>query len=273
MLKSRVLRRCSWLVCWIIVCCSTVSAQKASLKILPGERISYGVYFNWHFLWVNAAEVTFRADTIRYAGKPAWKLGAEGHTLKAYDLLYSVRDTFSSILGFPDFTPIHFSRSVHHGGASSFQSYQFNTAKGTAKFIAKADGQPTVEKQIECKSSVYDVLSEAYRFRRYNFGELELEQSVRFSMLVDDKVSQYTFRYKGLEAVKTRNGRQFNCHKIAVWMQEGEFFPEGEVMYIWFTADRNKIPLMVETKIRIGSVKVVFLDAKSLPFPLNSEIH
>ncbi len=221
---------------------------------------------------MNAGEVTFTADTLTRGGQKQWLLKATGHSLKAYDWLYSVRDTFFTYLSYPDFQPNYFYRSVNHAGAFSRESYLFNHPPGkTAYFHESKSGSP-INSTIPYQAGVNDVLTQAFQLRNYKFDRLKDDELVRFKMLTNDKTSELYFRYKGMEPVKTRNGRKFNCHKVAVPLVKGDYFPEGEEMYIWFTADQNHIPIMVETNIRIGTVKAIFLDAKSVTFPLNSEI-
>ena len=90
-------------------------------------------------------------------------------------------------------------------------------------------------------------------------------------MLVDRKIDDLYVRYLGIENVKTRNGKEFRCHKVSVYLLQGDFFPEGEYMKVWFTDDQNHLPVQVETEILVGSVKALLLDTKSLKYPLTSE--
>jgi hypothetical protein len=92
-------------------------------------------------------------------------------------------------------------------------------------------------------------------------------------MLVDKQVDDLYFRYLGTEIVKTRNGKKYRCQKVSVYLLQGDFFPEGEYMKIWFTDDRNHVPVQVETEILIGSVKALLLETKSLKYPLTSLIN
>ncbi|RKD92115.1 uncharacterized protein DUF3108 [Mangrovibacterium diazotrophicum] len=250
-----------------------LTAQTQKFVFSPGEEISYGAYYNWHFIWVNAGEIVFKADTLNRGGEKEWLVEATGHTYKAYDLMYTVRDTFYTYLSYPEFEPRYFYRAVNHGSSSSQQYYKFNHPTGQTTYFHDSEDTDPVHTKFAYKKGIHDILSQAYQFRNYDFDKLTKDELVKFDMLADDKVSEFYFRYKGIETVKTRNGRKFKCHKVSVWLMEGEFFPEGEDMYVWFTADDNHIPIMVETKIQIGSVKALFLDAKSLTFPLKSEIN
>ncbi len=269
----RLAHRASLIVTWVFLGWGTVAGQGTKLAFSPGEEISYGAYYNWHFLWVNAGEVTFKVDTTIQKGSKEWLVKATGHTYKAYDLFYTVRDTFLTYLTYPGFQPRYFYRAVHHGSSNSWQSYEFDNPTGKITYFDDGSHSDLVHKELPYREGIHDLLSQAYQFRQYDFDNLKKDQSVKFKMMTDDKVAEFYFRYKGKEEIKTRNGRRFMCHKVSVWLIEGEFFPEGEDMYVWFTADQNHIPIMVETKIQIGSVKAIFLDAKSLTYPLNSEIH
>jgi len=43
-------------------------------------------------------------------------------------------------------------------------------------------------------------------------------------------------------------------------------------MTVWVTDDRNRIPIIVEARILIGSVKAVFTGAEGLRHPITAEV-
>lgn len=249
-----------------------VASQNIENPFSPEEKITYGAYYNWHFIWINAGEVIFSADTTQYHNQPAWDFKAIGKTYKTYDLFYSVRDTFESYVTLAGFEPLWFRRAVNHGKGHSIHQYEFS--KGTNQIISNIQrgNRPSSLRTIPYQTGILDLLSTAYHFRSYNFDEMTKGQKVNFTMLVDNKTEDLFFRYLGKEEVKTREGRKFNCHLLSVWLLEGDFFPEGEYMKIWVTADKNQLPIMVETQIKVGSVKAIFIDAENLKNPLSSEI-
>lgn len=249
-----------------------VVAQKNELPLVPGETILYGAYFNWHFIWINAGDVQFTCDTFQYRNQRTWHLKALGKTYKAYDIFYTVRDTFESILSYTGFEPLWFRRVVNHGKGHSLHEYHFSPyEKKIISYIDREHEKPFAD-QLNYSTGVHDILSSAYRFRGFKFDSLKTGQKVNFTMLIDNKIEELYFRYLGTEKIKTRNDREFLCHKVSVWLFEGDFFPEGEYMKIWFTADQNRLPVLVETKILVGSVKAVLLKEQKLKYPLTSEI-
>jgi hypothetical protein len=249
------------------------SAQKDHYPFVPGETARYGAYFNWHFIWINAGDVLFKCDTIKYEQQKAWRLKAVGKTFKAYDILYTVRDTFESILTYPGFDPLWFRRAVNHGHGHSLHQYTFFPKEGKIISRIQHEDEKPIPGQLTWSKGVHDLLSSAYYFRGYEFEKMKKGQKVNFKMVVDNTSEELYFRYLGTEKVKTRSDREFLCHKVSVWLLEGDFFPEGEYMKVWFTADQNRLPVMVETKILVGSVKAILLNEQKLKYSLTSEIY
>jgi hypothetical protein len=59
----------------------------------------------------------------------------------------------------------------------------------------------------------------------------------------------------GRETIKTHQGKKYRCIKCSALLVQGTIFKGGEDMTLWVTDDENKIPVLVEAKILIGSVK------------------
>ena len=247
-------------------------AQKQDNPFAVNESARYGAYYNWNFIWMNAGEVSFFCDTMQYRDQKAWHLKAMGKTFKTYDIFYTVRDTFETFLSYPGFTPLWFKRIVNHGRGSSSHEYDFFPEEGKVVSHIHREKEDPFTSQLPYIEGIHDLLSSAYYFRGFDFDKMKSGEKTNFKMLVDNKNENLYFRYLGIEEVKTRNGRKFRCHKVSVWLLGGDFFPEGEYMKIWFTADRNRLPVMVETTILVGSVKGILLDATNLKYPLTSEI-
>jgi hypothetical protein len=249
------------------------SGQNPDYSFKSGEYALYGAYFNWNFIWIQSGEVVFKADTVQYKKQTAWHLKAVGKTFKAYDLIYSVRDTFETFCKYDSFQPIDSRRVLNHGNENSVHQYSFDYSSGKINARIQQEKKPLYQASLPIQENTFDLLATAYYFRKYDFSELFVGQKVPYRMLVDRKVDDLYFRYLGTEIVKTRNGKKYRCQKVSVYLLQGDFFPEGEYMKIWFTDDRNHVPVQVETKILVGSVKALLLETKSLKYPVTSLIN
>ena len=257
---------------FVFISTESASAQSFEYPFKSGENARYGAYYNWHFIWVQSGEVQFRADTLQYKQQEAWHLKAVGKTFKAYDLLFSVRDTFETYSNYATFDPIYSRRVLNHAKQNSVHQYWFDPASGKIETQIRQEKKPVYHASLTAPENTFDLLATAYNFRKFDFNKLFVGQKVPYRMLIDRQVADLFFRYLGKENVKTRNGKAYRCHKVSVYLLQGDFFPEGEYMKIWFTDDKNHLPVQVETEILMGSVKALLLEPKSLKYPLTSQI-
>lgn len=252
---------------------SNCFAQEQNFPFSDGEYGKYGAYYNWNFIWIYSGEVEFFTSREKYQSQDCWYFRALGKTFKAYDLLYAVRDTFECYASTKPFRPLYFRRAMNHGGKSSAHRYIFDYKRGQAYSLIRRHNEKMFRDTLDLGQNTYDLLSTAYYFRGFDFNRYHTGQRISYRMLVDNAIADLYFRYLGTENVKTRNGRVFRCHKISVKLMQGDFFREGEYMKVWFTADRNQIPVQVETEILVGSLKVLLLETKLHRYKLESEIH
>lgn len=246
--------------------------QTLDYPFKSGEYAKYGAYYNWHFIWIQSGEVAFSADTLHYNNQKAWHLKALGKSFKAYDLLYTVRDTFETFSNYNTFCPIFSRRAMNHSRESSMYQYWFDNPDGKIKVKINEASKPVFNGSIPSEENTFDFLSTAFNFRKFNFNKLFIGQKVPYRMIIDKQIADLFIRYLGKETVKTRSGNEYQCHKVSVYLLQGDFFREGEYMKIWFTDDKNHLPVQVETEIRIGTVKALLIEAKSLKYPITSKI-
>ena len=93
-------------------------------------------------------------------------------------------------------------------------------------------------------------------------------------MIIDGKIYPLYIRYLGKENIRTHDGKQqYKCIKFSVLLVEGTIFKGGEDMNIWVTDDENKIPVLVESKILVGSVKAYLNTTQGLRNPTTAKIN
>jgi hypothetical protein len=63
-------------------------------------------------------------------------------------------------------------------------------------------------------------------------------------------------RVLGRETIKTPAGK-FNCVVIEPLLKAGGIFKNNGRLVIWLTDDERRMPVLMKSKVAIGSVKVV----------------
>lgn len=229
---------------------------------LPGERITFKVYYSVIGLYVDAGTAEFSVTREQFNNKPVYHVVAEGNSNPRYDWIFKVRDRYETYMDTSSLLPLRFVRSVNEGGYKKQEFVTFNHQSGKA---TSTNGIFTVPKCIQ------DVISAVYQARNINFSTYKPGDKIPFSLFLDDKVYDIYVRYMGTEEVKTRYGR-FKAIKLKPMLIKGNVFSGGEKMTLWVSNDGNHIPLRIESPISVGSVKVDMMGYANIRYPFSSQI-
>lgn len=235
-------------------------AQKSNCSISNttfknGEELYYEVYYNLGPIWVAAGDVTFRIESNNFQNKKCYRFTGAGQSFKSYDWVFKVRDKFESIVDSESFRPLKYLRDTKEGGNATFNLNYFNNTKNLAYTFYKNNNKELIKDTVDITSCTYDVMSMIYFARTIDYTIHKPNDIIPISVFLDAKTfnNQY-IRYLGKGVLKTELGT-FNCIKFSPKLIAGTIFKEGDEMIVWVTDDKNKIPLLVETPIVVGSIK------------------
>ena len=78
----------------------------------------------------------------------------------------------------------------------------------------------------------------------------------------------------GREICRVPQKGRFRTIKLACEIGTSESFSlvDGVEFFIWLTDDRNKIPVLFTSPIKIGSVRAYITSYKGLKYPLDSRV-
>lgn len=236
-----------------------------------GEELTLTVSYTWFFVWTDVGEVTFTAKVDEKLGRNAYHLHAYGKSFPFYDWFFKVRDVYESWVDQITLQPIYFNRSINEGGYTKENEYVFDWENNNVKARIRRKGRENRFYNIAIEPSTYDVVSAIYYSRCLDFSNLEPFKSFPIRVVLDREIFnvKYTFlqreekMVKGIGSIKTL--------KFRVELIAGDVFKEGQYLYVWVTDDSNKVPLYIESPIRVGTIRVRLTSYKGLKAPLNSE--
>lgn len=235
-----------------------------------GERVSFRAFYNWGLIWVNAGDVEFSVSDTTYLDKPTLHLKAVGWSLKQYDWFFKVRDRFESIVHPTTIQPYWFERDTHEGRYKAYNRYVFNRADSVLDIISHTSDRPFKREFLPLPDCTFDVLSAIYYCRNIDFNRYAVGDKIPLTMGVDDEIFNLHIRYMGKERLTTRSGEVYNTIRFKVMLVEGTIFKGGEDLEVWVTDDKNRVPVLVDAKILVGSVKAVLTGAEGLLYPMEA---
>ena len=258
------------LACFIYLTCFTILSYaqcRIDTKAFGhGEEITYDAYYNWGFFWLHAGEVDFKVTSQKYNGRDVYHLYAYGTSFKSYDWIFKIREKYQSYVDPETLMPLWYERDVTEGTYTAFEDYKFDYQNNLIHTYIQKRQKPAVVGTLPLTPCLFDVMTAVYYFRSVDFSKYKAGDKIPINMILDSQTYDLYIRYLGKEEVKTRNKQKYKCIKFSVQLVEGSVFKGGEDCIIWVTDDKNKVPVIVEAKILVGSVKAILNKTKGLKY-------
>ena len=227
----------------------------------PIEKLAYMGYYNLGFIWIKAGKFEFtQVPSPKYPD--AQYLEAVGYTTPTWDGIFMIRDTLYSHFDNNTFKPYEFSRKAHEGNYHKTFDYRFDYQDSVIYGDINRIGRWQKNDTTQMVPNLYDMLSIAWYTRGLDFTKFAVGEKIPINIFLDSEICELYVRYLGTEKFKLA-GTKHTCYVFAPLLVAGEVFKGGENMKIWVSADENRIPLMVESKILIGSVKGILIPQES----------
>ena len=237
-----------------------------------GEKLSYNVYYNWGFIWVSAGDVEFLAKDTVIKNKTFWHFVSTGTSYESYDWIYKVRDRYESIALKIDLEPLYYKRKTSEGNYKVNNKYVFRKKEGVVYTFTENTDSPYKKDTLEYKDCLFDVLSATYFTRCIDFDNIDKSKSIPIKTLIDNEIITIEVKYIGKEIIEDKEERKYNTIKFSTTVVEGSVFKAGEEINVWVSDDENKIPLLIEAKILVGSVKVYLSKKENIKYEFKSLI-
>lgn len=233
-----------------------------------GERLTYIIHYKWLGIRtdVGTAEVVLQDGGMR-DGRRLLHPVASGSTYKFWDAFFKVRDLYESMFYEDSVRPVYFHRDIHEGKYTiqNFYDWDDSTHAISARVIRKGGAVDTVLPGHEC---TFDLLTLFYNARNMDLEALEQGVNHPVSFAIDEEIFDIYFRYIGREEKKIPGIGKFRTLKFAAKVVAGEVFTGEQEMYIWVSDDMNRVPLLFESPILVGSVYGRLSGWEHLRYPL-----
>ncbi|MEM1215176.1 MAG: DUF3108 domain-containing protein [Bacteroidota bacterium] len=225
------------------------------------EEIVYKIYYNWNFVWLSAGEVVFRVldDGDEY------HLSAKGRTYKSYEWFFKVRDDYDTYINKETMLPRLSIRDIHEGNYRRYDKVTFDQTGRTATSLKGKTRDDATAESFNLDGCMHDILSIMYLLRNVDASTMNVGDKLPIEIFFDRETFPLQVKYLGdNDNMKIKGQGRFRTHTFSPQLIAGEVFKEGDEMTVHVSKDKNKIPLMIESPVSVGSVKVVLKSYKNL---------
>lgn len=256
---------------WWVTCIS-LHAQCAAKNeaILPGERLTYELKFNWKFIWVNAGEAKMDLLPVTYQNKPCYQTTLLAVSNKKVDFFFKMRDTLTCITT-ERLEPVYFRKAAEEGSRYTIDEVHFGYKEG--KCIVEQQrirmGRDTVAVKDTLEQCVFDMLSILLQARSFDATSYKVGDKILFPMATGVRVEEQTLIYRGKKNFKAENDVKYRClvFSLVEYDKKGK---EKEVITFYVTDDKNHLPVRLDLYLNFGSAKAFLQTIEGNRHPLTS---
>ena len=211
-----------------------------------GEKLTFDIGYGF----INAGYATMEvAELIDYNERPCFLVTSTANSNKFFSSFYRVEDKVTSIVDGVGIFSWFFEKKLSEGNYRALKKYSFDQLNRRVFYDKDT---------IEVPPYVQDALSALYYVRTQ---ELKVGQSVFVENFTDGKKYPLEVKVHRKEIIKVKAGK-FDCVVVEpLLLSSGIFKHEGKLT-VWLTDDRLKMPVLMKSKVLVGSISAELTDYK-----------
>jgi len=232
---------------------TAVSFQPLTLAFQPGETLMYNV--SWSNILTAGTAVMEVKDKTLPDGKSVLEFIVTGRSTGVVGKIYPVTETAMSVFDPFSMQSLSYSVREQYGKKVRRRVVVFDREQRTV--ISKLNDDTPVT--VDVPDQVQDCLASLYYLRTRE--DLAIGKIIVIDVLDSEKNWSVEFQVLGREKLKTLLG-EFSTIKVRTYPKyKGAFQNKGEV-FIWLTDDSRKVPVLIKSKLKVGSFVLTLAEMK-----------
>jgi len=244
---------------------------KDNLRIIRNESFSGGEVLKYkiHYGPITAGEATIDVSPKlhRINGRMTYKATVTGKTSGSFDLITKVRDTWQTYMDTAALVPHRFYRNIQEGSYRKNETIDFDHYNNTAVVSVKRKSDPRKTTTHTIQENAQDLVSGFYYLRTIDYTNMKEGDKFIIPGFFDEENFNMEVTYKGRETVETKAG-DIKAVKLVPTMPENEVFDGKNAVSVYISDDKNKVPVLIQAKMFIGSIKVDLYSYRNLKHKL-----
>lgn len=209
-----------------------------------GEKLTFDINYGF----INAGSATMEVRRlIEYEGRPCYQIVTEAFSNSFFSSFYRVEDRVESIMDATGLFSWRFEKNLREGGYKSDRQYALDQRNNLV--VYKGD-------TIEIEPFAQDALSTIFYVRSQ---PLEVGTSLYVDSFVDGESYKLEVQVLGREKITVDAGT-FDCLVVEPITQSVGLFKHEGRLKVWLTDDRLRMPVLMKTKVVVGSISAELVD-------------
>jgi hypothetical protein len=233
----------------------SLSASAQNYRTIPnnyfqrGEKLEFRIAFHSALTGnITAASATVEVtdENRKFDSRDTYHVVGYGKTTGFIEMFYQIEERFESFIDEKALVPHYFIRKTRENNYRKTENVIFKHKEHIAVSESSVKNVP---------ANIQDIFSAFYYARVIDLSKSKPGAEFPVPFYLDDSVYNSKLVFVGRETVKTKLGK-FSCIKVKPMVATGYVFDDPYPVTVWVTDDQNRIPVRIESKLSVGSVRI-----------------
>lgn len=235
-----------------------------------GEQLSYDLYIKFAAT-IKGGYATMSTENIKYEGKDAYKMTLISESQGFARKIFELSDTLACVTT-KGILPLAYFKDAHEGGDYTKERLTYSYPGGNnvkIRAIRHKNGTFRFDESLDFSGCTYDLMSVLFYARTLDYPHMKIGTETKVNFVTGRSKVSMRIVYNGKESVKANDSKKYNCMKLTLYIQDDAFDGGKEAMKVYITDDDNRMPVKLETKLKVGSTRAVLKGYKGVKHPVN----
>ena len=236
-----------------------------------GEVLQYDLHIKLA-ISTKGGQATLSTRQVSYDGKDAYKMTLTSSSQGFARKFFKMDDTLSCIMS-KDLVPLAYLKDAHEGGDYTKERVGYAyPGNGTvkARSIRHKNGEFRFDETMEFKNCTYDLLSVVFYARTLDYSTMKKGDKKNVDFISGRKKLSMQIVHDGTEKEKAADGKKYDCIKLVLKISDDAFENEEEAMKVYITNDDNRLPIRMDSKLKVGSTKALLKSYRGNLYPVKT---
>ncbi|MDR0295436.1 MAG: DUF3108 domain-containing protein [Prevotellaceae bacterium] len=248
----------------------TYTADELAFK--AGERLTLVANYKWGIISADVGEATMSLEKESFRDTNYYVARIFVTTYKFWDNFFRIRNIYEGRFDTRTLRPYYFHCDISEDDYRRLNTIYFDDRNYTIKASVKQNKKAKKDTVLQGTATTYDLISLFFNLQNLDFSDLKEGKIYPFSFVIDDEIFNLYYRFIGREEKNISGLGRFRCLKFAAKVVAGEVFTGDSDLVLWITDDENRIPLLMQSPIKVGTVSARLSKYANLKYPLASKI-
>lgn len=261
--KSRLLKAIKYIILYLLFLLPVIGLSQSRKREVPayvGEELEYVIVYS--FVNSGVASIRFDYDSLTHN----YHIFAAARSIGLPNVIYKILDVYECYMDTLTGLPVKAIRNIREGNFRDYNEVTFDHSSRQDSTIihSQKSGTKVVDKNI------LDILTGFYELRKnYIKPDLKTGDLIIIRTYFTDEIWDLKVRYMGKETIKIK-GEKVRCLKFNPVTEVGRAFKTEEDMTVWFSDDKNNIPVKIRVDLWVGSFKAMLTGYKGLKYEFSA---